>query len=81
MSWRLDQTNGDDPRFDPAEFILEHYVDGDLLDMTEPTHRNPEKESHLHVWGEFKPEALATYIYADVPQARMSRRISWCNCL
>jgi len=30
---------------------MEHYVDGDLLDMTEPTHVNAEKDAHLHVWG------------------------------
>ena len=31
---------------------MEHYVDGDLLDMTEPTHITMEKDAHLHVWGE-----------------------------
>ena len=40
------------PRFDPSGFIMEHYVDGDLLNMTEPTHVNDENNAHLHVWGE-----------------------------
>ena len=31
---------------------MEHYVDGDLLDDTEPTHRNPASPDSLHVWGE-----------------------------
>ncbi len=39
-------------RFDPAGFILEHYVDGDLLDMSEPIHKNPASPDNLHVWGE-----------------------------
>lgn len=37
--------------FDPAEFILEHYVDGDLLDMNEPTHHNKASLDNVHVWG------------------------------
>ena len=40
------------PRFDPAGFIMEHYVDGDLLDMREPTHRTKASPDNLHVWGE-----------------------------
>ena len=38
-------------RFDSAGFILEHYVDGDLLDMSEPIHKNPASPDNLHVWG------------------------------
>ncbi|KAL2106933.1 hypothetical protein VUR80DRAFT_5932 [Thermomyces stellatus] len=37
--------------FDPAGFIMEHYVDGDLLDDTEPTQRSPASPDNLHVWG------------------------------
>jgi hypothetical protein len=40
-------------RFDPAGFILEHYVDGDLLDMKEPTHHTKAAPDNLHVWGEW----------------------------
>jgi len=39
--------------FDPSNFILEHYVDGDLLDMREPTHHTRASPDNLHVWGEF----------------------------
>lgn len=38
-------------RFDPAGFIMEHYVDGDLLDMREPTHKTKAGPDNLHVWG------------------------------
>lgn len=38
-------------RFDSAGFILEHYVDGDLLDMNEPIHKNLAAPDNLHVWG------------------------------
>lgn len=40
-------------RFDPSGFILEHYVDGDLLDMNEPTHHTKAGPGNLHVWGEY----------------------------
>ncbi|EFX06133.1 trihydroxytoluene oxygenase [Grosmannia clavigera kw1407] len=45
--------------FDPSGFILEHYVDGDLLNMSEPTHHTLEKDAHLHVWG---PEVPSTFM-------------------
>lgn len=38
--------------FDPSKFILEHYVDGDLLDNTYPTQRSKGSPDSLHVWGE-----------------------------
>ena len=41
--------------FDPSNFILEHYVDGDLLDMRESTHHTRASPDNLHVWGEFCP--------------------------
>ena len=31
---------------------MEHYVDGDLLDMREPTHHTKQAPDNLHVWGE-----------------------------
>lgn len=40
-------------RYDPAGFILEHYVDGDLVDSTQPTHRSRASRDGLHVWGKF----------------------------
>jgi len=45
--------------FDPSGFILEHYVDGDLLDMNEPTHNTKASPDNLHVWG---PEVPATFL-------------------
>jgi hypothetical protein len=42
-------------RFDPSGFIMEHYVDGDLLDMREPTHRTKAAPDNLHVWGRLCP--------------------------
>ncbi|CAJ2501856.1 Uu.00g047090.m01.CDS01 [Anthostomella pinea] len=37
--------------YDPCGFIMEHYVDGDLVDATEPTHRSEASADSLHVWG------------------------------
>lgn len=37
--------------FDPSRFVMEHYVDGDLLDDSEPTHRTLASPDSLHVWG------------------------------
>lgn len=45
--------------FDPSGFIMEHYVDGDLLDMKEPTHHTKAAPDNLHVWG---PEVPATFL-------------------
>lgn len=44
--------------FDPSGFILEHYVDGDLLDMNEPTHHTLAGPGNLHVWGPEVPETF-----------------------
>jgi len=38
-------------RFDPSHFILEHYVDGDLVNDEYPTHRSLASPDSLHVWG------------------------------
>lgn len=45
--------------FDPSGFILEHYVDGDLLDMREPTHNTKAAPDNLHVWGKLYGNVLA----------------------
>ncbi|KAK1447367.1 glyoxalase, partial [Colletotrichum melonis] len=45
--------------FDPSGFIMEHYVDGDLLDDTEKTHHTPAAPDNLHIWG---PEVPATFL-------------------
>jgi hypothetical protein len=38
--------------FDPSKFILEHYVDGDLMDNKAPTNVNLASHDDLAVWGE-----------------------------
>ncbi|TGJ78698.1 hypothetical protein E0Z10_g10073 [Xylaria hypoxylon] len=45
--------------FDPSGFILEHYVDGDLLTADEPTHRSQAGPGSLHVWG---PEVPSSFL-------------------
>jgi len=38
-------------RFDTSGFILEHYIDGDQVNDTNPTERELASPSNLHVWG------------------------------
>ncbi|KAI1352431.1 glyoxalase [Xylaria sp. FL0043] len=45
--------------FDPSGFILEHYVDGDLLTADEPTHRSQMGPGSMHVWG---PEVPSSFL-------------------
>ena len=40
-------------RFDPSRFIVEHYVDGDLVNDESPTNRSLASPDNLHVWGMF----------------------------
>ncbi|KAF4334391.1 oxidoreductase [Fusarium beomiforme] len=44
--------------FDPSRFILEHYVDGDLVDSSHPTQRSKASPDSLHVWGPDLPESF-----------------------
>ncbi|KAI0381943.1 Glyoxalase/Bleomycin resistance protein/Dihydroxybiphenyl dioxygenase [Hypomontagnella monticulosa] len=37
--------------YDPHGFIMEHYVDGDQVNASEPTHRSMAGPGSLHVWG------------------------------
>ncbi|KAB5566207.1 Glyoxalase/Bleomycin resistance protein/Dihydroxybiphenyl dioxygenase [Coniochaeta sp. 2T2.1] len=37
--------------FDRSGFIMEHYVDGDLVDETTPIHKSEASPDSLHVWG------------------------------
>ncbi|KAI1332390.1 Glyoxalase/Bleomycin resistance protein/Dihydroxybiphenyl dioxygenase [Xylariaceae sp. FL0255] len=37
--------------YDPSGFIMEHYVDGDLVNADEPAHRSQAGPGSLHVWG------------------------------
>jgi len=45
--------------FDPSKFIMEHYVDGDLVNDETPINRTKAEDAHLHVWG---PEVPATFL-------------------
>ncbi|KAJ5198603.1 uncharacterized protein N7498_007720 [Penicillium cinerascens] len=45
--------------FDTSRFILEHYVDGDLVDDEHPINRSQASPDNLHVWGpDLPPEFL-----------------------
>lgn len=51
-------------RYDPAGFIMEHYVDGDLVDSTQAPHRSQASPDGLHVWGKlFHISILNTNIF------------------
>jgi hypothetical protein len=41
--------------FDQSRFILEHYVDGDLVNDETPINRTMAAPDNLHVWGECMP--------------------------
>ncbi|KAI0837769.1 glyoxalase family protein [Hypoxylon sp. FL0890] len=41
--------------YDPFGLIMEHYVDGDLVTASEPTHRSQAGPGSLHVWGPAVP--------------------------
>ncbi|KAI1822263.1 Glyoxalase/Bleomycin resistance protein/Dihydroxybiphenyl dioxygenase [Xylaria intraflava] len=45
--------------YDPSDFIVEHYVDGDLVTADEPTHRSLAGPGTLHVWG---PEVPGSFL-------------------
>lgn len=45
-------------RYDPAGFIMEHYVDGDLVDSTQAPHRSQASPDGLHVWGKLFPMSI-----------------------
>ncbi|RDL40141.1 Glyoxalase resistance protein dioxygenase [Venustampulla echinocandica] len=45
--------------FDPSRFILEHYVDGDLVNEDTPGHRGAAGPGNLHVWG---PDVPPTFL-------------------
>ncbi|KGO73769.1 hypothetical protein PITC_034850 [Penicillium italicum] len=45
--------------FDPSRFIIEHYVDGDLVDDQHPINRSLASPDSLHVWG---PDVPPTFL-------------------
>ncbi|KAJ3545425.1 hypothetical protein NM208_g2505 [Fusarium decemcellulare] len=44
--------------FDPSRFILEHYVDGDLVNEEHATNRSKASPNNLHVWGPDLPKGF-----------------------
>ncbi|PGH13188.1 hypothetical protein AJ80_06434 [Polytolypa hystricis UAMH7299] len=45
--------------YDPSRFVLEHYVDGDLVNDTYETQKSLASPDNLHVWG---PDLPATFL-------------------
>lgn len=37
--------------YDPSRFMLEHYIDGDLVNDETPINRTKAGPGNLHVWG------------------------------
>ncbi|KAK2767557.1 hypothetical protein FQN54_003715 [Arachnomyces sp. PD_36] len=44
--------------FDPSGFILEHYIDGDLVDESHPTNHSLASPDSLHIWGPDLPDGF-----------------------
>ncbi|KAI0198080.1 glyoxalase [Astrocystis sublimbata] len=44
--------------FDPSGFVFEHYMDGDLVNADEPTHRSQAGPGTLYIWGPEVPQAF-----------------------
>jgi len=44
--------------FDPSKFIMEHYVDGDLVDNSTPTQKSAAGKDRIHIWGPDLPEGF-----------------------
>ncbi len=42
-------------RFDPSRFIMEHYVDGDLVNENNKAKRAKASPNNLHIWGKSTP--------------------------
>ncbi|KIM93342.1 hypothetical protein OIDMADRAFT_46287 [Oidiodendron maius Zn] len=45
--------------FDPSRFIVEHYVDGDLVNNSNPTNHSLASPDNLHIWG---PDLPPTFL-------------------
>lgn len=50
--------------YDTSKFILEHYVDGDLVNSATETHVTRASPDDLHVWGKSLPHATS-YQHTD----------------
>jgi hypothetical protein len=49
-----------DHRFDASGNILEHYIDGDLVNEATPTQREVESPNSLYIWGPNIPLGFVT---------------------
>ena len=52
-------------RFDPSDFIVEHYADGDLVNRKTETHREQAAKHSLYVWG---PNVPKSFLSANVQE-------------
>jgi len=64
-------------RFDPTGNIMEHYVDGDLVDDTQPPHRSKASPDSLHVWGKLLPPKLFASWSQPANQTNHRTRRPW----
>ena len=63
-------------RFDPSRFILEHYIDGDLVNSETPITREVATPDRLYVWGKWY-RFLTWNNVAKLPKARICRLGFW----
>ncbi|KAK8090764.1 glyoxalase family protein [Apiospora phragmitis] len=62
--------------FDPTGNIMEHYVDGDLVDDTQPPHRSKASPDSLHVWGKSIPPKTLPFMILAADQMKFRTRRS-----
>lgn len=54
-------------RFDPSGFVVEHYVDGDLVNEDSPSGNEPAVAATVSSWGPEIPRAFFTKRPEDLP--------------
>lgn len=54
-------------RFDPSGFVVEHYVDGDLVNEDSPNNDEPAVAATVSSWGPEIPRAFFTKNVEDLP--------------
>lgn len=54
-------------RFDPNGFVVEHYVDGDLVNCNSPVGLEPAIPSVISSWGPDIPKSFFSKKLEDVP--------------
>lgn len=63
-------------RFDTSRFILEHYIDGDLVNSETPITREVASPDRLYVWGKLY-WFVRRKIIANFSKAQICRLGSW----